>query len=410
MSSSFEANLAKLANLSVQTGVGLLPGQELIISGDIAFAPFVRLLQESAYKLGAKNVFVQYSDEQGTLIRYRNGNPEAIGYSAGWFHEAVAGMLEGGGAYLSITGGNPGLLKEVDPSLVAASSKAHAQAAKKLSNVIMEAKANWCGVPYATPAWAKLVFPEVSESEAIAKLWDAIFATTRVTEEDPIAAWDAHCSELERRSAYLNERQFHSLRFTGPGTDLTVGLADGHLWCSARLRADNGAVCIPNMPTEEVFTMPHRNRVNGVVRSTKPLSMRGTVLDGIEVEFENGKVVKAKAAKGEEQLLRLIDTDAGARFLGEVALVPNSSAVSQTNLMYFNTLFDENAASHIALGQAYAETLEGCSELTDEEKRGQGMNESLIHVDWMIGSGETDVDGVAADGTTEPLMRAGEWV
>jgi aminopeptidase len=410
MSLSFDAKLSRFAALSIHSGLGLMPGQELIISADISCAPFVRLLQEEAYKAGAKSVFPLYSDEQGTLIRYRHGSSDAISYAPEWYYNAAAEMLENGGATLSISAGDPGLLKAVDPSLVAASSKAGAEASRRLRDVIVGAKANWCAVPYATPAWAKKVFPDDTEETAVQKLWEAIFATTRVDADDPTAAWSDHCSKLETHASLLNDRRFSALRFFGPGTDLKVGLADDHLWVAARLKAENGAICIPNMPTEEVFTMPHRDRVDGYVRSTKPLSLRGTVVEGIEVQFAAGRVVSAKASKGEDQLLRLIDTDEGARFLGEVALVPNSSAVSNTDLLFFNTLFDENAACHIALGQAYAETLRDVEALSDSERRSKGMNESLVHVDWMIGSGEVDVDGLGPDGSAYPVMRAGEWV
>jgi aminopeptidase len=409
MSLGIEAKLAKLAALSIHSGVGLLPGQELIISADVSCAPLVRMMQEEAYRAGAKNVFTLYSDEAGSLIRYLHGSSAALDYAPAWFYDAAAAALETGGAYLMVSAANPGLLKDIDPPRVAAAAKAHALASKKLRDVVSGAKANWCGIPYATVDWAKKVFPELADADALAKLWEAIFSTTRVDAEDPAAAWRGHCEHLEARAKFLTERRFEALHFKGPGTDLRVGLAVGHIWVSGRLRTENGAVCIPNMPTEEVFTMPHRNRVDGIVRSTKPLSVRGTVLEGIEVEFFAGRVVHARADRGEEQLTRLLETDEGARFLGEVALVPNSSCVSQTGLLFFNTLFDENAASHIALGQAYAETIEGGSKLSDSQKNRQGMNESLIHVDWMIGSSEIDVDGIAASGSPEPLMRSGEW-
>ena len=208
----------------------------------------------------------------------------------------------------------------------------------------------------------------------------------------------------------MNEKRYAALHFRGPGTDLRVGLADDHQWMGGGTRAGNGAYCIPNMPTEEVFTTPHKDRVDGTVTSSKPLSHQGTLIEGIAVRFEGGRVVDAKASKGQEVLQRMIDTDEGARRLGEVALVPHSSPIATSGLLFFNTLFDENAASHIALGQAYSTCVKNGDQLTPEELAAKGANDSLIHVDWMIGSGQIDLDGVTSGGSTEPLMRKGEWV
>jgi aminopeptidase len=407
---SLNDQLAKMANLAVRTGVGLLPGQELIISADVEQAPFVRMLTVEAYKAGAKSIFVRYSDEGSALAKFEYGTEEAIAYSPQWLADALADVLDRGGAFLAISSSNPALLESVAPEKVAIASKAQAKAGKKMSEVITSSRANWCIVPYASEAWAKKVFPNDSPEQAIAKLWDAIFATTCVATDDPAANWSAHCDALDRRSRALNDRRFDAIRFRGPGTDLRVGLVQDHLWAAARSTAPNGSVFTANVPTEEVFTMPHRGRVDGFVTSTKPLSLRGNLLDGISVEFKEGRVVNASAKAGEEVLKSLLDTDAGARSLGEVALVPHSSAVSRTNLLYYNTLFDENAASHIALGQAYGENLAGSESLTDEAKAAVGMNESMIHVDWMIGSSEVDVDGLTASGEEIPLMRAGEFV
>jgi aminopeptidase len=245
---------------------------------------------------------------------------------------------------------------------------------------------------------------------AVAKLADAIFAASRVDGDDPIGAWKAHNAELKKRSTWLNGHSFHALRFTGPGTDLTVGLADGHEWMGGASTAKNGITCNPNIPTEEVFTTPHARRVSGHVRSTKPLSYQGTLIDEISVRFEDGRIVEAHAAKGEDVLQKVLDTDEGSRRLGEVALVPNSSPISKSGILFYNTLFDENASCHIALGQCYAKCFVDGAKLTPEEIAGRGGNKSFIHIDWMIGSGEIDIDGVHKDGRTVPVMRKGEWV
>ena len=269
---------------------------------------------------------------------------------------------------------------------------------------------NWNIVSCATPAWAKAVFPDEPEDRAVAKLWDAIFAASRIDEDDPVAAWKAHNANLHARARHLNERRYASLRFRGPGTDLTVGLADDHEWHGGSSKAKNGIVCNPNIPTEEVFTTPHKDRVSGTVRATKPLSYQGTLIDEIAVRFEAGRIVEADAAKGKDVLAKVLDTDEGARRLGEVALVPFSSPISRSGLLFYNTLYDENAASHIALGQSYSQCFLNGGTLSPEELAARGANASLIHIDWMIGSGAIDVDGIAPDGREEAVMRKGEWV
>jgi aminopeptidase len=269
---------------------------------------------------------------------------------------------------------------------------------------------NWTIVACATPEWAKLVFPGEPENLAVAKLWDAIFIASRVAVDDPVQEWREHGARLKKRMEMLNAKRFSALHFKGPGTELTVGLADDHLWAGGGTTAGNGIYCQPNIPTEECFTTPHKDRVNGTVRASKPLSHQGTLIENIAVRFEHGRIVEATATAGEDVLNRLISTDDGARRLGEVALVPHSSPIAQSGVLFWNTLFDENAASHIALGQAYSTCIIGGEKMDAEQLAAVGANASLIHVDWMIGSGEMDVDGVGADGKAEPLMRKGEWV
>jgi aminopeptidase len=268
---------------------------------------------------------------------------------------------------------------------------------------------NWTIVSAATPAWAAAVFPELPAEAALGKLWDAIFAASRADQNDAVGAWKKHDEKLHTWADRMNARRYSALHFKGPGTDLKVGLADDHLWLGGGTTAGNGKYCIPNMPTEEVFTTPHRDRVDGTVTSTKPLSHQGTLIEGIRVRFEGGRIVEAHAAKGEQVLQKLIETDDGARRLGEVSLVPNSSPIAASGLLFLNTLFDENAACHIALGQAYSSCLKNGDKLTPDELKAKGANDSLIHVDWMIGSGKIDVDGITASGSAEPVMRGGEW-
>jgi aminopeptidase len=321
----------------------------------------------------------------------------------------MAKAFEGGAARLAIAGDDPLLLSGQDPAKVARANRANSTAYKPALERIVGFDINWTIVSYPNPSWAKVVFPDDPEDIAVGKLARAIFAASRVDQDDPVAAWREHNARLHARRDWLNEHRFAALHFTGPGTDLTVGLGDGHFWQGGASTAKNGIECNPNIPTEEVFTTPHAARVEGVVRSTKPLSHQGTLIQDIEVRFEGGRATSVRAAKGEEVLTKVMDTDEGARRLGEVALVPNSSPISQSGLLFYNTLFDENAACHIALGQCYSKCFIDGGKLTPEEVAARGGNQSLIHIDWMIGSGEIDIDGVRADGGRVPVMRRGEW-
>jgi len=302
------------------------------------------------------------------------------------------------------------LLSKEDPEKVSRANRAMSKAYRPALELITRHDINWTIVACATPAWAATVFPDLPQDEALARLWNAIFAASRADQPDPVAAWKEHDANLHARAGRLNEKRYSALHFRGPGTDLRVGLADDHLWLGGGTTAGNGRYCIPNMPTEEVFTTPHKDRVEGKVTSTKPLSYQGTMIEGISVRFETGKIVEAHAARGEQVLQRMIETDDGARRLGEVSLVPHSSPIASSGLLFSNTLFDENAACHIALGQAYSTCLKNGDSLTQEQLASHGANSSLIHVDWMIGSNHIDVDGINAAGRSEPVMRAGEWV
>jgi aminopeptidase len=301
------------------------------------------------------------------------------------------------------------LLAGEDPVKVARASKANSVAYQPALEKIVNFDINWNIIAYPSPSWAKQVFPDDEENVAIAKLADAIFAASRVDNDDPIAAWDKHNATLRHRTEWLNGQRFSALHYSGPGMDLTIGLAEGHEWVGGASTAKNGITCNPNIPTEEVFTTPHARRVSGHVVSSKPLSYQGSLIDGIAVRFEEGCIVAAKAARGEEVLNKVLDTDEGARRLGEVALVPHSSPISKSGLLFFNTLFDENAACHIALGQCYSKCFIDGAGLTPEQIAARGGNKSLIHIDWMIGSDQTDIDGVRADGRRVPVFRKGEW-
>ncbi|WP_428377405.1 aminopeptidase [Lichenicoccus sp.] len=403
------AMLDRLGEVAVRTGLNLAPNQELVITAPLDAVPLVRRITEHAYKAGAALVTTFFTDEVTRLARFRDAPDAAFDSAATWLADGIANAFRGGAARLAITGEYPALLSGQDPDRVARANRANARANQAALGLITSFAVNWNIIACATPSWARTLFPDLEENDAVARLWDAIFAASRLDGPDPVAAWRAHDQTLHARAALLNEARFAALHFRGPGTDLTVGLADGHAWLGGSGTAANGITCIPNIPTEEVFTTPHKDRVEGHVRSSKPLSYQGTLIDGIAVRFEAGRIVHAHASRGAEVLDRVLGTDEGARRLGEVALVPHSSPISRSGLLFQNTLFDENAASHIALGQAYASCMQGSKGLDTAALGARGANSSLIHIDWMIGSGEVDVDGITRSGAREPLMRAGEW-
>ena len=408
---SFEGKLDRLAEVAVRVGLGLQAGQELVITAPTDALPLVRLITTHAYKAGAKLVTTLFADDALVLARYQHAPDESFDYAPGWLHEGIATAFRSGAARMAISGTDPRLLSGQDPGKVSRANIAASKANKPAMELITRHEINWTILAAATPAWAALVFPHDPPALALGKLWDAIFHVSRITTEDPVAEWQAHGANLKRRVDLLNEKRFHSLRFFSEdgATDLVVGLADGHLWAGGGTTAGNGVFCQPNIPTEECFTTPHKDRVSGVVSATKPLSHQGTLIENIRCTFQDGRIVKATATAGEEALNKLISTDDGARQLGEVALVPFHSPIAQSGVLFYNTLFDENAASHIALGQAYSTCLIGGETMNGEQLAARGANESLIHVDWMIGGPNVHVDGLSATGHAEPLMRNGDW-
>jgi aminopeptidase len=401
--------LDRLAELAIKVGLQLRAGQDLLVTAPTAALPLVQKVAEHAYRAGAGLVTPILSDETVTLARYRFAPEDGFDRAAGWLYEGMSKAFAANTARLAIVGDNPMLLAGEDPAKVARASKANSIAYQPALEKIVNFDINWNIIAYPSASWAKQVFPGDEEDVAVAKLADAIFAASRVDSDDPIAAWEKHNATLRNRTEWLNGQRFGALHYSGPGTDLTIGLADGHEWVGGASTAKNSITCNPNIPTEEVFTTPHARRVSGHVVSTKPLSYQGSLIDGIAVRFEEGRIVAAKAARGEEVLNKVLDTDEGARRLGEVALVPHSSPISKSGLLFFNTLFDENAACHIALGQCYSKCFIDGAKLTPEQIAAHGGNKSLIHIDWMIGSDKTDIDGVHADGRRVPVFRKGEW-
>ena len=403
------AHIDRLAELSVKTGLALQPGQDLMITAPIEALPLVRRITDYAYKSGAGVVTPIFSDPEMVLSRYRNALDTSFDQAANWLYDGMGAAFDNNTARLAIVGDDPMLLANEDPEKVGRVNKANSQALTPARERITRFDINWNIVAWPGLAWAKRMFPDLPENEAQAKLAEAIFSASRVNVSNPIEAWNNHNKNLRKRSNWLNQQNFASLHFSGPGTDLTVGLADGHEWMGGASLARNGITCNPNIPSEEVFTTPHCMKVQGTVSSTKPLSHQGTLIDNICVKFEAGSITEAHASKGEEVLLKVLDSDEGARRLGEVALVPNSSPISQSGLLFYNTLFDENAASHIALGQCYSKCFKGGENLSKDEIIKRGGNSSMIHIEWMIGSEEINVDGMNSNGASIPIFRNGEW-
>ena len=399
----------KLAKLAVHTGLGLQPGQDLLLTAPIEALPLVRRVAVHAYAAGAGLVTPLFSDNEVTLARYNYANDDSFDKAAHWLYKGMGEAFDNNTARMAIVGDDPMLLANQNANKIGRANKANSIAYKPARERITQFDVNWNLIAWPGLAWAKLMFPDLSENEAQLKLADAIFKASRVISTDPVAEWKLHNEELRKKCNWLNGKKFSSLHFVGPDTDLTVGLADEHEWMGGATIAQNGITCNPNIPSEEVFTTPHAFKVEGWVSSTKPLSHQGTLIDKIQVRFENGKIVDAKAKKGQKVLLKILDSDDGARRLGEVALVPHSSPISQSGLLFYNTLFDENAACHIALGQCYSKCFKGDENLSKDEISKLGGNSSMIHIDWMIGSKNIDIDGIQFDGSRVAVFRKGEW-
>lgn len=409
MSRQFEELLENYAELSVRVGLNLRPGQRLLLRAPVQAAQLVRPIVAKAYQAGARLVDVIWSDDQINLSRFQFAPRDSFEEFPVWKTKVLEDHAESGDALLSIYAEDPDLLKDQDPELVTLVQRTAYKHSQAYLNHLSRNSTNWCVISMPIPSWADKVFPGLPGEEQEQKLWDAIFEVCRVKEDDPVAAWTAHNEQLVSRSEYLNRKQYAALKFVGPGTNLTLGLPPGHIWISGRITAGNGIPFTANLPTEEIFTLPHRDRAEGVVSATRPLSYAGTLIEDFSLTFERGNVTKVSAAKGEEILRKLVETDEGAARLGEVALLPHSSPISRSGLLFYNSLFDENAASHLALGKAYQFTLEDGATLSTEDFAARGGNTSLVHVDFMAGSDKIDVDGIGPDDSTEAIMRSGEW-
>ncbi|MDV4747996.1 aminopeptidase [Enterococcus faecium] len=409
MLSDFNELLKKYARLIAETGVATEKGHTVVLQISVDQAPLARLITQEAYKLGAAEVIVQWTDDQiqrefllhAATDRIENVPQSKIYQADEW--------LEKGASRISVVSADPDVFAGVDSQRVASYQAAAGKALMNLRKATQANKVSWTVVAAAGKQWAAKVFPDLPEEEQVDALWDQIFKTTRVYEEDPVLAWKKHDEKLAKKAEELNQEQFSALHYTAPGTDIIIGLPKNHLWEGAGSYNARGKKFMANMPTEEVFTAPDSHRVDGYISSTKPLSYAGTIISGMKFTFKDGKVVDFSAEQGEDVLAKLLDTDEGARRLGEVALVPDPSPISQSGIIFFNTLFDENASNHLALGSAYAFSVKGGTEMSDEELAEAGLNRSQTHVDFMVGSDKMDIDGIREDGSTVPIFRNGDW-
>jgi aminopeptidase len=407
--SDFQKNLEKYAELAVKVGVNVQKAQKLVINATLDSAELVRLVVKQAYEVGAKDVVVNWNDDAVSRTKYDLAPDEVFTEYPEWRAKETEDMASKGAAFMSIISTSPDLLKGVSPERIATYQKAAGKALANYRKMIQSDKVSWTVIAAASPAWAAKVFPNEPAENQVTMLWDAIFKATRVDTENPVEAWKKHDENLHEKVHYLNEKHYAKLHYQAPGTDLTIELPKNHLWVGAGSINEQGNEFMANMPTEEVFTVPFKTGINGTVSSTKPLSYGGNIIDRFSLTFENGKIVDVKAEEGEEILRHLVETDEGSHYLGEVALVPYNSPISQSNILFFNTLFDENASNHLAIGSAYAFCIEGGKKMSSDELKENGLNESITHVDFMIGSEQMDIDGITADGKAEAVFRGGNW-
>jgi aminopeptidase len=399
-----DARLDALAALCVQVGVNLQPNQELIVSAPIEAQPLVHRVTTAAYQSGARLVTCLYDDPPTIRARFDHAAEETLDHAAGWMSAGVARALDAGAARLFIHGPYPDLLAGIAPERVARMHAALAAATKAEATYTADLRVNWCAIPYVTASWACMVYPEAGPETAMRRLWDDVFNVLRIGSADPVAQWRSHIAALDARRAALQSRQFTALRFFGGETDVVVGLVRGHRWIGGSALAANGVSAVCNMPTEEIFTCPHRDRVDGHIAVSRPLALGGAIVEDLHLTFRNGQVVETRATRGKEMVDVLLASDAGASRLGEVGLVPNSSRIASKNVLFYNTLLDENAASHVAFGQSYAACVG-----EDASSESTGANTSSLHIDCMLGHAQMNVDGILPGGETLPVMRAGEF-
>jgi aminopeptidase len=416
MDRNFEHKLEAYSELTLKVGLNLQSGQRLLIGVPIyntgvplEAAPLVRLLVAKAYQMGAKYVDVIWGDDEVLLARFKYAPKETLAEFPRWKADVLLDYVQKGDALLTVLGNDPDLLKGQDSESVSIERKSVLTYTDPAMEYVRRNAINWAVIAVPVKEWAAKVLPHLVPEEQIKRLWEAIFTTCRLDQENPVAAWEVHIQQLVNRCDYLNMKKYSRLRFIAPGTDITIGLPEGHIWAGARMTTQQGVSFTANLPTEEIFTLPHKDKVEGIVRASMPLSYGGTLFEDFTLTFREGRVINVYSKSGEEILKKMLEIDEGSCRLGEVALVPYPSPIAQTGLIFYNILLDENAATHLALGSAYKFSIKGGEVMSDEHFTACGGNRSMIHVDFMIGSQEMDVDGIDAEGKIEPIMRNGEW-
>ena len=405
----FQLKLDKYADLAIKIGVNLQKNQKLVVDAPIKAAEFVRMLTYKAYKAGAKDVYVEWDDDEIDLIKYLNAPIESLKEFPMWKARGYTEMAREGAAFLSIDSPNPDLLKDVDPKRISIAAETYSEAMEDFMFYMESCKVSWSGVCIPSKEWAKKVFPDLDENNAVEALWEKIFSATRINSKEPINAWNVHIDNLKSKLNYLNNKKYKKLHYKSSTANLKIELPDNHIWIGGGVNNEKGTYFIPNIPTEEIFTAPLMSGVNGAVKSTKPLIVRGKSIRNLTLEFKSGRIVNFTADEGYETFKNLIETDEESCYLGEVALVPFNSPISNSNIIFYNTLFDENASCHLALGMAYPMCIKGGEEMSKGELKKNDLNTSLIHVDFMIGSPDLNIDGETIDGKYEPIFRNGDW-
>lgn len=406
---TFQEKLEQYAELAVQVGLNVQKGQIIMINTTIDTLQFTRVVVKKAYEAGAKRVHVNYTDPVQTRTHFEMAPDEAFHEYPAWSVAQRDEIIDTGGAFLWIDAEDPDLLTGIPAKRLSDSQKSAGRALERYRQAVGTDKIAWSIIAIPSKEWAEKVFPELDGDEQMDALWQAIFETVRIGEGDAIEQWKRHIEMLEARAGQLNSKKFSKLQYTAPGTDLTIELPDKHIWMSGASKTPQGTAFIANMPTEEVYTVPLKYGIDGYVRNTKPLVYQGNIIDGFTLEFEKGKIIKAKAEKGQELLDEMIQSDNGSAYLGEVALVPHHSPISDSNVLFFNTLFDENASNHLAIGDSYPTCFEGGRDLERRQLESVGLNTSIVHEDFMIGSAQMDIDGIYSDGNREPVFRNGNW-
>ncbi|MCU7677000.1 aminopeptidase [Bacillus thuringiensis] len=406
---TFEEKLQAYAELTVKIGVNIQPGQYLLVNTSVDALDFARIIVKEAYKAGAGRVHANFSDEEMERAYFDYASDEEFNRFPEWIVKMNDELIERKGALLMIDATDPDKFTGISSDRLATYQKVAGAALRNNRNAVMKDSIAWSMVAVPSPKWASKVFPGLATEDQVPALWEAIFKAVRIGDGSAIEKWREHVTNLESRAVLLNDKKYMKLHYTAPGTDLTIALAPQHKWVTGGGKTPDDTIFMANMPTEEVYTLPMKQGVNGYVSNTKPLVYQGNIIDGFKLTFEEGKIVKAEAQVGHDLLQELINVDEGSCYLGEVALVPHESPISASGILYFNTLFDENASNHLAIGKAYPTCLEDGRDLENDQLETLGANISITHEDFMIGSSEMDIDGILPDGTVEPIFRKGSW-